>query len=111
MIRCSMASYYFAEDPTLSATEAIAKSQEAMADMTQTTVSLTVSFVVLSIFAQLFVRALLPAGLVLTLIVWQVLYIVLATYSNAAFASLYVTVSSKDGVTKARRKMNIMMKA
>ncbi len=91
--RYSMAPYYLAEDPNLSAWEAIEKSKHAMRETKLLYFVLDLSFIgwyALSIAAQ---YTLLPVSPVLATVAGQGLNLVLTTYMNGAFAAFFLAVS------------------
>ena len=98
-LRYSMAPYFLADDPTLSAGQAIAKSKEVMKDKKLSFLMLMVSFVWWSLAvtaAQWILQPLL--GSVITLVAAQFLSLWVSTYINASYAAFYRAVSCPAGM-------------
>lgn len=92
-IRYSMAPYYMAEDPSLSVTEAIEKSKQAMQGNKWNYVYLSLSFfgwMLMSSFVQYFLTNI---NVIIGLVVSQFLSLALTTYMNGSFAAFYLEVS------------------
>lgn len=92
-IRYSMAPYYMAEDPSLSVTEAIEKSKQAMQGNKWNYVYLSLSFLgwmLLSSFVQYFLTGI---NVIVALVISQFLFLAINTYMNGAFAAFYLAVS------------------
>ncbi len=104
-IRYSMAPYYMAEDPSISATEAIEKSKHAMLDMKLSYFSLMISFLGWSLVAMMAQVLLVSINVVFALVAAQFMQLAISTYMNGACASFYLTVSSKNGIGAARQEM------
>lgn len=95
-LRYSMAFYYLADDPSLSAGQAIAKSKELMKPkgMKPSYFLLLISFIgwtLLSNVAQLLLYEISP---VLAMVVVQGLQLYISTYMNAARAAFYVILTT-----------------
>lgn len=113
MLRYSMAPYYLAENPQLTAREALRKSKEVMKDKKMSYLMLMISFVGWSLMisaAQLLLGGLL--GPVLTMVAAQFLSLMVTTYMNASCAAFYRVASHPDGVDEVlnatRRRMKEM---
>ncbi|MEF9879032.1 MAG: DUF975 family protein [Clostridia bacterium] len=104
-IRYSMAPYYMAEDPTLTATEAIEKSKNAMKDMKLSYFSLMLSFISWSILAMLAQILLMELSVIVALAGAQFMQLAISTYMNASCAAFYQTVSQPEGVRAAQREI------
>lgn len=102
MFRYSMAPYYLAEDPTLSATEAINKSKKAMSNMKMNYFMLMLSFYGWSLLSMIIESMLYSFGSVVALVARQVMQILILTYQYASVASFYLTVSDENGVAMAQ---------
>lgn len=92
-IRYSMAPYYMAEDPSLSVTEAIEKSKQAMQGNKWNYVYLSLSFLgwaLLSSFVQYFLTSI---NVIIALATGMFLNLALNTYMNGSFAAFYLAVS------------------
>lgn len=108
-IRYSMAPYYLAEDPTMTAMEALEKSKNSMANMKMSYFSLLISFVGWSLLAMVVQSMLVSMSTVIALVAAQFMQLMIATYQNAAVASFYITVSSENGVSTAHREVQSRM--
>ena len=104
-IRYSMAPYFMAQDPSISASEAIEKSKHAMKEMKLAYFSLIISFIGWSLLANVAQMLLMSFGVVIALVAAQVMQVAISAYMNAACASFFLTVSSEDGMNSARRQM------
>ena len=110
-LRYSMAPYFMADDPSISAKQAIAKSKEAMKDKKFSYFMLMVSFVVWSLLipmAQLLVQGML--GVVIALVAAQFLSLVINAYMNAACAAFYCSVTKPGGVNELLDAMRVKMR-
>lgn len=104
-IRYSMAPYFMAQDPSISASEAIEKSKHAMKEMKLAYFSLIISFIGWSLLADVAQMLLMSFGVVIALVAAQFMQVAISAYMNAACASFFLTVSSEDGMNSARRQM------
>lgn len=104
-IRYSMAPYFMAQDPSISASEAIEKSKHAMKEMKLAYFSLIISFIGWSLLANVAQMLLMSFGVVIALVAAQFMQVAISAYMNAACASFFLTVSSEDGMNRARRQM------
>lgn len=104
-IRYSMAPYFMAQDPSISASEAIEKSKHAMKEMKLAYFSLIISFIGWSLLANVAQMLLMSFGVVIALVAAQFMQVAISAYMNAACASFFLTVSSEDGMNSARRQM------
>ncbi len=104
-IRYSMAPYFMAQDPSISASEAIEKSKLAMKEMKLAYFSLIISFIGWSLLANVAQMLLMSFGVVIALVAAQFMQVAISAYMNAACASFFLTVSSEDGMNSARRQM------
>ena len=104
-IRYSMAPYFMAQDPSVSASEAIEKSKHAMKEMKLAYFSLIISFIGWSLLANVAQMLLMSFGVVIALVAAQFMQVAISAYMNAACASFFLTVSSEDGMNSARRQM------
>jgi len=98
-IRYSMAPYYMADDPTLSAGDALRKSKEVMKGRKGTYFMLLISFVgwnLLISIVQMMLGGML--GTVLMLVAAQFMTLALNTYINAATAAFYNAFATEYGV-------------
>ena len=111
-LRYSMAVYFMAEDPSISAGEALRRSKEAMKvkGRKMSYLMLLISFVgwnLLISMAQLLLAS--TVGTVITLVAAQFMSLALNTYVNASCAAYYFAVSRADGmddlVATMRRRM------
>lgn len=104
-IRYSMAPYFMAQDPSVSASEAIEKSKHAMKEMKLAYFSLIISFIGWSLLANVAQMFLMSFGVVIALVAAQFMQVAISAYMNAACASFFLTVASEDGMNRARRQM------
>ena len=100
-LRYSMATYYMAEDPSISAGEAIRRSKEAMKvkGRKMSYLMLLISFIgwnLLVSFAQILISGMF--GAVITLVAAQFMTLAVNTYVNASCAAYYFAVSDADGM-------------
>jgi len=109
-LRYSMAAYFLAEDPSLSAGEALRKSKQVMKGRKGSYFMLLISFIgwnLLITMAQLLLGGML--GTVLTLVAAQFMSLALNVYINASSAAFYRAISTEDGmndlVDTMRRRM------
>lgn len=108
-LRYSLATYYLAEHPEMTASEAIEASKAAMKNQKGSLFALMVSFflwILLSNFAQLAlesVNGILATAAGLFLRVW------ISAYTNASVASFYVTASNQTEQARAQREMRGIM--
>jgi len=110
-MRYSMAPYFLADDPALSAKEAIAKSKEVMKDKKLSFLMLMVSFVWWSLAvtaAQFLLQPLL--GTVLTLVAAQFFSLWVSTYINASYAAFYRAVTRPEGMDDLMDNMRSRMR-
>ena len=104
-IRYSMAPYFMAQDPSVSASEAIEQSKHAMKEMKMAYFSLIISFIGWSLLANVAQMLLMSFGVVIALVAAQFMQVAISAYMNAACASFFLTVASEDGMNRARRQM------
>ena len=109
-LRYSMAPYYLADDPSLTARQALAKSKAVMKDKKFAYFALQVSFIGWNLLinaVQLLLGGML--GTVLMLVAAQFMSLALSVYMNASNASFYRALSHPDGMgelyTTMRRRM------
>ncbi len=109
-LRYSMAFYYLAEDPTLTAWEAIEKSKNAMKSTKTALLLLTLSFmgwVFLATAAQLLLS---DMNMIVALVVGQFLQLFVTTYMNGAYAAFFQMVSDPKGMESYQRSLDSMMR-
>lgn len=109
-LRYSMAPYFMADDPNLTAKQAIQKSKAVMKDKKFSYFMLQLSFVgwsLLITMAQMLLGGMI--GTVLTLVAAQFMSLALSVYMNASCAAFYRAASHPDGMgelyTVMRRRM------
>ena len=112
-LRYSMAAYFMAEDPSISAGEAIRRSKEAMKvkGRKPSYFMLLISFVgwnLLISMAQLLLLGML--GNVVTMVATQFMTLMLNTYINASCAAYYFAVSRSEGMDDLFATMRRRMK-
>ncbi len=104
-VRYSMAPYYLAENPDISAAEALSRSKTAMEGHKMTFFSLVVSFVGWSMLALLLEMYLGGVNYVLGIVASLALQVWVAAYQNGAVAVFYRSVSEEDGIRRALEDM------
>ena len=92
-LRYSMAPYYMAEDPALSAGEAIQKSKETMDGLKASFFLLQLSFLLWPLAINAAQMVLESLGTVVALVAGLFMQLALSTYRTAASTAFYVTVS------------------
>ena len=111
-IRYSMAPYYLADDPDLTAKEALEKSKEAMQGMKLSYLMLQLSFVGWNLLITMMQMVLIDISSVLSLVAAQFASLAVSVYLTASVAVFYRAVSRPDGVHALieglRRSMNQM---
>ena len=112
-LRYSMATYFMAEDPSISAGEAIRRSKEAMKvkGRKMSYLMLLISFVgwnLLISFAQILLSGMF--GTVITLVAAQFMTLALNTYINASCAAYYFSISDENGMGDLFENMRRRMK-
>lgn len=104
-LRYSMAPYYLAEDPELSAKEALEKSKTAMRNTKTTYFMLLLSFVGWSLLASFVQIILMDLSVVVALVAAQFMQLAVSVYMNASCAAFYRTVCTPEGAKRARGEM------
>ena len=110
-LRYSMAVYFLAEEPSISAGEALRRSKAVMRDKKMTYFMLLVSFVgwnLLISMAQMLLLGLV--GQVITLVAAQFMSLAVSTYMNASCAAFYRAVSHPDGMGELMGSMRSRMR-
>jgi len=112
-LRYSMATYFLAEDPAISAGEALRRSKEAMKAKGRkpSYFMLLISFVGWNLLISIVQIMLLGmVGTVVTLVAAQFMSLMLNTYVNASCAAFYYSLSSADGLDNLFATMRRRMK-
>lgn len=110
-LRYSMAAYYLAEDPSISAGEALRRSKEVMKGRKGSYLMLLISFVGWSLLISMAQLMLLSmVGTVITLVAAQFMSLMLNTYVNASCAAFYYAASHADGLNDLFATMRRRMK-
>lgn len=112
-LRYSMAAYYLAEDPSLSAGEALRRSKEVMKEKGRkpSYFMLLISFVGWSLLISIVQMLLISlVGTVATLVASQFMSLALSTYVNASCAAFYYTLSHDNGLDALFATMRRRMK-
>ncbi|MBR4068028.1 MAG: DUF975 family protein [Clostridia bacterium] len=104
-IRYSMAPYYLAENPEITAGEALERSKAAMDGRKMTFFSLVISFMGWTLLALLVETYLGDVNYVLGTVVGLAIQVWVAAYQNAAIAAFYRVVSEKNGMRRAFDEM------
>ena len=111
-LRYSMATYFLAEDPSISAGEALRRSKAVMKEKGRkiSYLMLLISFIgwnLLISLVQLLISGI--AGAVITMVAAQFMTLALNTYINASCAAYYFSISRADGmddlISTMRRRM------
>lgn len=108
-IRYSMAFYYLAEDPSLTAREALAKSKNAMQNTKMSYLALTVSFLGWLMMSMLVPSLLVSMSFILAQVVSLAMNLFISTYMNGAFAAFFSAVSDSRGLERLHRTAASMM--
>ncbi len=112
-LRYSMATYFLAEDPTISVGEALRRSKEAMKvkGRKPSYFMLLISFVGWNLLISIAQMMLLGVvGTVITLVAAQFMTLMLNTYVNASCAAFYYALSSANGLDDLFATMRRRMK-
>lgn len=104
-IRYSMAPYYLAQEPQLTASQALEKSKAVMKDKKMAYFSLCISFIGWSLAANAAQIFLMSFSTVVALVGAQFMQLAISVYMNAACASFFLTVSDENGMSAAKREM------
>lgn len=104
-IRYSMAPYYLAENPEITAGEALERSKATMEGQKMTYFSLVISFVGWTLLALLAETYLGDVNYVLGTVVGLAIQVWVAAYQSAAVAAFYRVVSEKNGIRRAYDEM------
>lgn len=104
-IRYSMAPYYLAENPEITAGEALERSKATMEGQKMTYFSLVISFVGWTLLALLVETYLGDVNYVLGTVVGLAIQVWVAAYQSAAVAAFYRVVSEKNGIRHAYDEM------
>lgn len=103
-LRYSLAPYYLAQDPTLSVTEALQKSKDAMRDKKMNLFLLEASFIIWLLGAMLTETLLAGASVILGMVASQFIQLMMTTYLNASVAGFYLAAAAPDGIAAAQRE-------
>lgn len=107
-IRYSMAYYYLAEDPSLTAWGALEKSKNAMQSTKMSYFALSISFLGW-MFLSIFLPSLLVSmGFILAQVVSLGMNLFVNTYMNGAYAAFFLVVSDPQGLEKLHRAASMM---
>ena len=110
-LRYALAPYYLAENPDLTASEAIQKSKESMADKKFSLFMLLLSFIGWALMAMAVQIMLISFSVILALVAYQFIELFRATYMNASVSAFYLAASRTEGVTKARQEADAFVSA
>ncbi|MDD3410098.1 MAG: DUF975 family protein [Eubacteriales bacterium] len=109
-MRYAMAPYYLAENPELTAREALEKSKETMNGLKMSFFVLELSFIGWSIASMIVQLLLYDVNVILALVVSQFVSLFIAAYMNGACAAFYHVVSAQGGVGSAQAEFNDWMR-
>lgn len=104
-LRYSMAPYYLADNPELTAGQAIEKSKESMKNMKGSYFLLIISFVGWTLLANVLQMLLMDINGVAALVAAQCAQLLISTYMTASCAAFYRTVSTPEGMDAAMGDM------
>ncbi|MDD3336817.1 MAG: DUF975 family protein [Eubacteriales bacterium] len=104
-IRYSMAPYYLAEHPEMTAGEALKASKNTMKELKTSYFALMVSFIGWMLLSYVAQMLLLSINGVLATMAGLFIQVWIMTYTNGAVASFYITVSNQSGMEQAKRDM------
>lgn len=110
-LRYALAPYYLAENPELTAAEAINKSKAAMADKKFTLFVLLLSFIGWALMAIAVQVMLLSFSVILALVAYQFVELFRVTYMNASVSAFYLAVSRTEGVAKAKQEADAFVES
>lgn len=103
-LRYALAPYFLAENPELTASQAIEKSKEAMADKKLSLFMLMLSFIGWALMAMAVQVMLLGISTILALVAYQFIELFRVTYMNASITAFYLAASRAEGVAKAKKE-------
>lgn len=109
-IRYSMAPYYLAEHPEMTAGEALEASKAVMKTLKTTYFSLMVSFIGWMFLSYAVQMLLMGVSGILSTMAGLFMQLWIAAYTNAAVASFYLTVSTEKGMTFAQQEISARMR-
>lgn len=109
-IRYSMAPYYLAEHPEMTVSEALEASKTVMKTLKTTYFSLMLSFVGWMFLTYALQMMLVSVSGIVSTMAGLFMQLWISTYTNAAVASFYLTVSAENGVTRAQREIGDQMR-
>jgi len=109
-LRYAMAPFFLAENPELTATQAINKSKEVMADKKMSVVVLWLSFIGWLLMASVAQIMLLTFSVILGMVAYQFIDLFRVTYMNASFAAFYLAASRTEGIAKARKEADAFVR-
>ncbi len=105
--RYSMAPYYLAQDPTLTACQALQKSKNAMQNTKLCYFMLRLSFLGWMFLSSLLLMVLGDVNPILSMVVYQFVDLFISTYMNGSFAAFFLVVSDPQGLEAMTRSMGI----
>ena len=108
-IRYSMAPYYLAEDPSLTASEAIRKSKESMNGQKMGYFMLQLSFVGWNLLITVVQLFLVDVNVVVSMVAAQFISLAVSAYMMASNAAFYHAVSKPDGMQELVNHMRASM--
>ncbi len=103
-LRYALAPYFLAENPELTAAQAIEKSKEAMADKKFSLFMLLLSFIGWALMALAVQVMLLGVSAILALVAYQFIELFRVTYMNASVTAFYLAASRAEGIVKAKKE-------
>ena len=109
-LRYAMAPYFLAENPEMTAEEAIGKSKEVMADKKLSLMMLLLSFIGWALLALAVQVMLLGFGVIIAMVAYQFVDLVRVTYMNAAVTAFYMASSRTEGMEKAKEEADEFVK-
>jgi uncharacterized membrane protein len=110
-LRYALAPYFLAENPELTAAEAINKSKAAMADKKFSLFLLLLSFIGWALMALAAQIMLISFSVILALVAYQFIELFRVTYMNASVSAFYLAASRTEGVAKAKQEADAFVES
>ncbi|MFH1513101.1 MAG: DUF975 family protein [Bacillota bacterium] len=109
-LRYALAPYFLAENPELSANEAIEKSKAVMADKKMSLAVLLLSFIGWALMALAVQVLMLSFSVILAMVAYQFVELFRVTYMNASVSAFYLAASRTEGIAKAQKEADAFVK-
>ena len=109
-LRYMMAPYFLAENPEITASEAIRKSKEVMADKKISLFVLLLSFIGWALMSVLSQSMLWAFSSIIAMVAGQFIDLFRITYTNASITAFYLAASRTEGVAKAKAEADAFVR-